>query len=90
MPLPLLRRPAHLTRIPVTPRKWEPTPRNLEVLAAVCALGDDRAAAEFLGISPRVVAQHIRILLIGSHAVSRAQLCWIYRDQIARHVEDPE
>lgn len=87
---PLLRYPAGLTRIPVTPRKWTPTPRNLEVLAAVCALGDRKAAAGFLQISPRVVKQHMDILRIGSHAVSDGQLCWIYRDRIAPHIEDAE
>lgn len=83
----LPRHPARLNRIPVTPRKWQPTPRNIQVLAAVCALGTDDAAAAYLGISPRVVSQHVRLLMIGFHAVSRAQLCHMAHDLIAPHVE---
>ena len=73
--------------VKVARRPWKPTPRNIEVLSAACALGGRKEAAAHLDISPRVVDQHIRVLLVGSHAVSLSQLCWIYREQIARHVE---
>ena len=68
-------------------RKWVPTARNLEVLAAVCATGSRKDAAIELGISHRTVETHMKLLRVGSHATSDANLCWRYRDQIAAHVE---
>lgn len=86
-----------MTRIPVVRPKWQPTARNIQVLAAVCATGDDRLAGESLvdakhpnGISARVVGQHIRLFLVGTPARSRAQLCLIWHDAIVAHVEHPE
>jgi molybdenum-dependent DNA-binding transcriptional regulator ModE len=73
--------------VKVAPRKWQPTNRNLEVLAAVGATGSRKDAAIALGISYRTVEAHMTKLRVGSHAVSDGQLILMYADRIAEHVE---
>lgn len=76
-----------MVKVKVLPKPWRPSPRNIEVLAAVCATGSRKDAAAALGISWRTVEVHMTKLRIGSHAVSDGQLCLMYHDLIVAHVE---
>ena len=61
----------------------QPSPRELDILAACVTAGDPREAARLLGISEHHVYCHLRRMLDGCGCRTWGQAAWRHRGQLA-------